>query len=77
MICVSAKNQVESGGGTCSSMPFSMAENAAWRLHCRVSEASKAMMYLEFRREITQGLVRSSWRCHLERPTAPVPSCKC
>ena len=51
---------------------INLAVVAAWRLHCYTSEPSATISHLEFRREITLGLMKSSTRQRLGGPTAPV-----
>jgi hypothetical protein len=49
-----------------------MAVVAAWRVHCYVSESSATMTHLEFRRQVTLGLLKGSARHRMGGPTAPV-----
>jgi len=51
---------------------LNMAVVAVWRVHCYVSESSANSTHLEFRRQVTLGLLKSSTRQRMGGPTAPV-----
>ena len=54
---------------------MNMAVVAAWKIHCKVHDASEAVTHLEFRREQVIGLLKGSSRQRLVGPAAAVPPC--
>lgn len=52
---------------------FNMAVVAAWKLHCKTVPSSDRLAHIDFRREVTCGLLKGVPRRRAGGPTAPVP----